>query len=81
MKPINPLKIVEDFWTAVWKAQNPLSIDQFVVDEFVLTQSQDGSRVASRWRVSGKNNGLLGTRSGSKADSLTSRKLLDTAPR
>jgi hypothetical protein len=68
MKPINPLKIVEDFWTAVWKAQNPLSIDQFVVDEFVLTQSQDGSRVASRWRVSGKNNGLLGTRSGSKAD-------------
>jgi hypothetical protein len=51
MKPINPLKIAEDFWTAVWKAQNPLSIDQFVVDEFVLTQSQDGSRVASRWRV------------------------------
>jgi hypothetical protein len=41
MKPINPLKIAEDFWTAVWNAQNPLSIDQFVVDEFVLTQSQE----------------------------------------
>ena len=45
MKPINPLKIVEDVWTAVWKAQNPLSIDQFVDEEFVLTQSQDGNRV------------------------------------
>ena len=45
MKPINPLKIVEDVWTAVWKAQNPLSIDQCVDEEFVLTQSQDGNRV------------------------------------
>ena len=45
MKPINPLKIVEDVWTAAWKAQNPLSIDQFVDDKFVLTQSQDGNRV------------------------------------
>jgi transcriptional regulator with AAA-type ATPase domain len=66
---------LEDFWTAVWKAQNPLSIDQFVVDEFVLTQSQDGSRAASRWRGSGKNYGLLGTRADQRPISLTSRKL------
>jgi hypothetical protein len=42
MRRINPLKIVEDVWTAVWKVQNPLSIDQFVDYEFVLTQRQDG---------------------------------------
>jgi SnoaL-like polyketide cyclase len=89
------VKIVEDFWTAVWKARNPAAIDDFVVDEFVITtggvdirskqkfkewasafmekisdlqfeiletfQNADGSRVASRWRITGKNNGLLGT--------------------
>jgi hypothetical protein len=27
-------------------------------------QNEDGSRVASRWRVTGKNNGILGTRAG-----------------
>jgi SnoaL-like polyketide cyclase len=26
-----------------------------------LVQNQDGSRVASRWRVTGRNNGLMGT--------------------
>jgi hypothetical protein len=95
MKPINSVKIVEHFWTAVWKARNPAAIDDFVVDDFVITtggvdiesrqefkqsasafmekindlkfevletfQNADGSRVASRWRIAGKNNGLLGT--------------------
>ena len=95
MKPINSVKIVEHFWTPVWKARNPAAIDNFVVDDFVITtggvdiesrqefkqsasafmekindlkfevletfQNADGSRVASRWRVAGKNNGLLGT--------------------
>jgi hypothetical protein len=95
MKPLNSVKIVEDFWTAVWKARNPAAIDDFVVDDFVITtggvdirskqkfkewasafmakindlhfevletfQNADGSRVASRWRFTGNNNGLLGT--------------------
>ncbi|HLK86669.1 MAG TPA: ester cyclase [Candidatus Binataceae bacterium] len=95
MKPIDSVEIVENFWAAVWKAQNPKAIDRFMVDDFVLTtggvdvvskekfkqwasafmarindfqfevletfQNRDGSRVASRWRVSGKNNGLMGT--------------------
>lgn len=95
MKPLNSVKIVEDFWTAVWKAGNAGAIDDFVADDFVITtggvdieskqqfkewlfafmekindlqfevletfQNADGSRVASRWRITGKNNGLLGT--------------------
>jgi SnoaL-like polyketide cyclase len=95
MNSRNSVKIVEDFWTAVWKARNPGMVDDFVVDDFVVTtggvdikskqkfkewlsafmekisdlrfevletfQNADGSRVASRWRITGKNNGLLGT--------------------
>jgi hypothetical protein len=91
----NSVKIVEDFWDAVWKARNPDAIDRFVVDDFIITtggidvvtrdrfkewvrqflqkitdfqfevietfQNEDGSRVASRWRVTGKNNGILGS--------------------
>src|SRR5262245_31042969 len=89
------VRIVEEFWAAVWKARDPEAIDRFVVDDFVLTtggvdvvskakfkewvgqfleriadlefevvetfQNEDGSRVASRWRVTGRNNGLMGT--------------------
>jgi SnoaL-like domain len=92
---MNSVKIVEDFWAAVWKARNPDAIGDFVVDDFVITtggtdvvtrekfiewawgflekindfefevletfQNEDGSRVASLWRVTGKNNGMLGT--------------------
>jgi|SRR5581483_802753 len=95
MKPIDSVKIVEDFWASVWKARNPDAIDRFVVDDFVLTsggidvvtrekfkqwaaafmamindlqfesletfQNQDGTRVASRWLVTGRNNGVMGT--------------------
>src|SRR4051812_45768816 len=95
MSSLNSVKIVEDFWAAVWQARDIDAIDRFVVDEFVMTsggadvvskesfktwvkqflgkitdfdfdvvetfQNQDGSRVASRWRVTGKNNGILGT--------------------
>jgi len=94
-KKRDSVKIVEDFWAAVWKARDPEAIDRFVVDDFVLTtggvdvvsrdrfkewarrflekvadlefesvetfQNEDGSRVASRWRVTGKNNGMMGT--------------------
>src|SRR5882724_6828031 len=95
MKKLNSVKIVEDFWAAVWRGHNPDAIDRFVADDCVITtggvdittkakfkewvkqflekvadldfevletfQNEDGSRVASRWRVTGKNNGVLGT--------------------
>jgi SnoaL-like polyketide cyclase len=95
MSKLDSVRIVEQFWAAVWKARDPEPIDRFVVDDFVLTtggvdvvsraafkewaaqfmgritdlefeavetfQNEDGSRVASRWRITGKNNGMLGT--------------------
>jgi SnoaL-like protein len=95
MKPMNSVKIVEEFWAAVCQARNPAAIDDFVVDDFVIAtggidivskdkfrewacafmqtindlrfevletfQTDDGTRAASRWRITGKNNGLLGT--------------------
>jgi hypothetical protein len=92
---MNSVKIVEDFWTAVWKSRNPDAIADFVVEDVIITtggveirgkdkfiawawdflskineldfevletfQNEDGSRVASLWRVTGKNNGMMGT--------------------
>lgn len=92
---MNSVKIVEDFWTAVWKHKNPEAIADFVVEDMIITtggveikgrakfiawvrdflskindfdfevletfQNEDGSRVASLWRVTGKNNGMMGT--------------------
>jgi hypothetical protein len=92
---MNSVKIVEEFWERVWKARNPAAIDDFVIEDFVITtggvdvvsrtkfkewasafmakidglqfevietfQNEDGSRVASRWRIAGKNNGLFAT--------------------
>lgn len=92
---MNSIKIVEDFWEAVWKSRNPDAIADFVADDVILTtggidvvgkksfvlwarqflkriddfrfevletfQNADGSRVASRWRFTGRNNGVLGT--------------------
>jgi steroid delta-isomerase-like uncharacterized protein len=89
------VEVVESFWHDVWNARNPDAIDDYVVEDFVITtagrriegrenfkawvaafleqihdleleivetfQNHDGSRVASRWRVHGRNNGLLGT--------------------
>jgi steroid delta-isomerase-like uncharacterized protein len=89
------VEVVEAFWRSVWSARAPEKVDEFVVDDFVLTtggarvagrenfkawvgefldkisdfefevietfQNHDGSRVASRWCVHGKNNGILGT--------------------
>ena len=105
MKPINSVKIVDEFWAAVWQERNPMAIDDFVVDDFVLTtggieivskekfkewasafmekindlkfeiletfQNDDGSRVASRWRITGTNNGVLGTLPDQKPISFT----------
>jgi hypothetical protein len=36
-KTVNSVKIVEEFWKRVWKARNPAAIDDFVVDDFVIT--------------------------------------------
>ncbi len=92
---MNSVKIVEDFWTAVWKSRNPDAIADFVVEDAIITtggveikgrdkfiawawdflskindfdfevietfQNEDGSRVASLWRLTGKNNGMMGT--------------------
>lgn len=94
MSTLNSVKIVEDFFESVWVGRNPDAVDQFVVDDFIITtggidivtkdrfkewvtqfldkisdfgfeivesfQNEDGSRVASRWRVTGKNNGVMG---------------------
>jgi steroid delta-isomerase-like uncharacterized protein len=94
MRKLNSVKIVEDFWAAVWRGHNLDEIDRFVVDDCVITtggvdivtkdrfkawvkqfldkvadlefgvvetfQNEDGSRVASRWQITGKNNGVLG---------------------
>lgn len=102
---MNSVKIVEDFWEAVWKSRNPDAIADFVVDDVILTtggvdvvgkkgfiswgwqflkkiddfrfevietfQNADGSRVASRWRVTGRNNGVLGTVADHKPISFT----------
>ncbi|MFG2678158.1 ester cyclase [Streptomyces sp. NPDC048392] len=90
------VEIVEAFWKEVWNDRNPQKIDDFVTEDFVITnagervegrenfkawvgafletvldfrlevvesfQNHDGSRVASRWVVHGKNNGVLGTK-------------------
>ena len=90
---MNSVKIVEDFWAAVWKSTNPDAIADFAVEDAIITtggveikgrdkfiawardffskindfdfeetfQNEDGSRVASLWRVTGKNNGIMGT--------------------
>jgi hypothetical protein len=102
---MNSVKIVEDFWEAVWIARSPEAIESFVVEDFVITtggvdmvgkerfvawvgqflakitdfrfeviesfQNAEGSRVASRWRVTGRNNGFLGTEPDQKPISFT----------
>jgi hypothetical protein len=48
MAPVNSVRIVEEFWAAVWKARDPEAIDRFVVDDFILTTG--GVDVVSRGR-------------------------------
>lgn len=95
MPSTKSVEIVESFWHEVWNAHDPEAIDDFVVEDFVITnagvriegrenfkawvrafleqvhgleleivetfQNHDGSRVASRWRIHGRNNGVLGS--------------------
>ena len=47
-------------WVVEFQAKI-IDLDFEVIETF---QNEDGSRVASRWRVTGKNNGILGTDAG-----------------
>lgn len=44
-----------------WAGQFMEKITDLEFEVLETFQNEDGSRVASRWRVSGKNNGVLGT--------------------
>src|SRR2546427_12247513 len=102
---MNAVNSVGDFWGGVGKPRTPAAIDDFVVDDFVLTdagvdvvskrkfkewasafmamindlqfevietfQNEDGSRVASRWRIDGRNNGILVKAADKRAISFT----------
>lgn len=52
----NSVDIVHAFWEQCLNTHDPAAVDRFVVDDFVI-----GSRVASRWLLTGKNNGFAGT--------------------
>ena len=44
-----------------WVRQSQAKISDLEFEVIETFQNQDGSRVASRWRITGKNNGVLGT--------------------
>lgn len=101
---MDSVRIVEEFWSAVWKARNPEAAANFIVDDFVITtggveirgkenfiawvrgflqkindfqfevmetfQNESGSRVASLWRVTGKKQWHIWTRTRSEAAQL-----------
>lgn len=108
---MNAVEVVESFWRDVWNARNPAAVDDYVVEDFVLTnagqriegrenfkswiaaflmqvhdfelevletlQNHDGSRVASRWRVHGRNNGVLETEPDGRPISFTGTAVLE----
>jgi hypothetical protein len=53
---MNSVKIVEEFWERVWKARNPAAIDDFVIEDFVITTG--GVDVVSFPRQSSRNGPL-----------------------
>lgn len=61
MTSANSAEIVDAFWDAVWKSRNPETVDDFEFHVIETFQNADGSRVASRWQIAGRNNGVLGT--------------------
>jgi hypothetical protein len=44
--PRNPVEIANAFWRDVWQARNPAAVDQYVVDDFVITTG--GKDISSR---------------------------------
>jgi hypothetical protein len=76
MSSSNSVDIVHAFWDQVWNAHDPAAVDRFFkrwiagflakVNDLHLEvtesfQNADGSRAASRWLLTGKNNGFAGT--------------------
>ena len=55
---MNSIKIVEEFWERVWKARNPAAIDDFVIENCVITTG--GSRCCFQDKVQGMGRGLYG---------------------
>src|SRR3954453_10507175 len=54
-----------------WVRQFLARITDFEFEVVETFQNDDGSRVASRWRVTGKNNGVLGTEADQRPIALT----------
>jgi hypothetical protein len=61
VRTMNSVKIVEEFCERVWKARNPAAIDDFVIEDFVITTGGVdvvsrtkflGSRPSVRFRIS-----------------------------
>src|SRR5882672_825628 len=80
MSTPNSVDIVHAFWDEVWNAHDPAAADRFVVEDFVIVtggealesfQNADGSRVASRWVLTGRNNGFAGTAPDQQAIAMT----------
>jgi hypothetical protein len=57
----NSVDIVHAFWDEVWNAHFLAKVNDLHVDVIETFQNTDGSRVASRWLLTGRNNGILGT--------------------
>ena len=54
-----------------WAAQFMGKITDLEFEAVETFQNEDGSRVASRWRITGKNNGMLGTAADQRPITLT----------
>ncbi|GHH79455.1 hypothetical protein GCM10018793_32280 [Streptomyces sulfonofaciens] len=46
MARVNPVEVVEAFWRDVWNAHDPEKADDFVVEDFVITNA--GRRIEGR---------------------------------
>jgi hypothetical protein len=54
-----------------WVVEFQKRISDLAFESIETFQNEDGSRVASRWRVTGRNNGFLGTAPGMEPISMT----------
>jgi len=54
-----------------WASAFMAKINELQCEVMETFQNEDGSRMASRWRIAGKNNGILGTTADQQAISRT----------
>ena len=95
LTPEAAIAVVESFMEEVWAACNPSAVDRFVTEDFVITSAgvdvagrepietfanADGSRVSSRFRVTGRNNGIFGLPADGKPIALTGNAILAVTP-